>query len=282
MENQHALDDWMNAKPLKCTSLQIRMPSGTDVHKDFHHRLSSDQRHHVSTLPYSPHFMSVESAFYAWLAHDEASYLNCVQMLSNHPKIIARKVTLAKLLRRNPTTEIRTEQRIPLPRKCRHQLMTIFDGETTFTGDKVVKFPNGETHVFIEYVQQTNDDYCGDKKDASIHHGMNVPTSPPPVARGFAAAAAAANATSPAPAAGTVPASVSTNMDTSDDNLSADMAATADVPPQFAKVVDGYDGAAERDGRSVKSKKRAAAKQDDADDDEIETVYSEPAGPQNF
>lgn len=286
MENQCVLDDWTNAKPQKCTSLQIRLPSGTDIHKEFHHHLSSCQRFHASTLPFSPNFMACEPAFFSWMADNPQACLNALQLLKNHPKTVARKVAIAKLIRRNPTAEIRTEQRIPLPRKCRHELATSYDGDDTFVGDKVVNYPNGETHIHIEHVEESKDDYRGDKKNSSVHNATMMPPTPTKFpAQGFAAAAA----NNFSPPAGVPGPAAAAAMD--DDNLTAEMeddVGTA-VPTTFATAVEtSYDGAAERSvsGKSVKrratNQDNLTLNQDDDDDDEVKTVYSEQPKEKTF
>lgn len=70
-------------------------------------------------------------------------------MLKNHPKCVARKVTITESLENGPTAQARTSHSIPLPCPCRHALADVHDGEEVFVGDKVAVRPDGETHVHI-------------------------------------------------------------------------------------------------------------------------------------
>lgn len=87
-----------------------------------------------------------------------------------------------------------------------------------------------------------------------------------------------------------VPAGPAAAAAANDDDLSVEMEETVpDKPPAFAEVIDACDGAAEPVGRSVKSKRRCASKQDDTelnlDEDErveVETVHSEQPANTHF
>ena len=90
-------------------------------------------------------------------------------MLEIHPKVIARKNSIAKLKKRNSdkTKVIRLTQRIPLPFKVKHQVSTKAS-DPLFFGKTFVPYADGSTWLHVELLQDNQDAYVADEEDPDI------------------------------------------------------------------------------------------------------------------
>jgi len=151
-----------------------------------------------------------------------------------HPRIIARKKTIAQARGRDPNhAKVVVKSRYRLPFKVRHVFATKADGDPFFHGKKTIMYQDGETHHHIELVEMKRDGYDPEKSDPSVHQ-----------ARGRAPNASNAS----------VPASVQFGGPSpmEEDGTSQ----TGNAKPTV--LDDGYDG----DGATRASIKRKASKQE--------------------
>ena len=266
----YILDEWKY--PERRLSLQIRLPSGTFVHQHLEHRVSTNQDEYVLALPYSANFRSVEAAFFSYLGKDSDTFVGISNRLKGHPKIIARKISMAKLLRRNPTKELWVEQRIKLPYPVKHLPATRNDGCDDFHGVRFVQYDNSEVHLHVELVKDVKDGYKHDRVSIGIQKARRAIKPPGTMQLNIPATL------------GNSVGCTTTEMETDEDNACEDKNASnaRHYAESVLKRADGvstahvggssvdaarllcneYDGAANRGTRSVKSLKRTASVQD--------------------
>ena len=119
----------------------------------------------------SSNMIDAEEAF---AYKNEESCPKMAAILEIHPKIIARKHSVSKLLNRDPTKKmIVLRQRIPLPFACRHQFSNE-DSDRIFHGMEFKEHDNGEVHLHVELLQDTNDSYESEQAKANY-----IPASKP-------------------------------------------------------------------------------------------------------
>jgi len=81
-----------------------------------------------------------------------------------HPRIIARKKTIAQARGRDPNhAKVVVKSRYRLPFKVRHVFATKADGDPFFHGKKTIMYQDGETHHHIELVEMKRDGYDPEK-----------------------------------------------------------------------------------------------------------------------
>ena len=73
-------------------------------------------------------------------------------------------VASSKVKGRSVTSGFFYEQRIPLPRKCKHVLASSTDGDTFFFGKKFIEYPHGSVFLHVELVVETQDNYCPEER----------------------------------------------------------------------------------------------------------------------
>ena len=90
-------------------------------------------------------------------------------VLEFHPKVTARKNSIAKLRKRSSdkTKVIRFTQRITLPFKVRHQF-SCSKSDPLFFGKKYVPYNDGSTWLHVEVLQDNQDAYVADEEDDDI------------------------------------------------------------------------------------------------------------------
>jgi len=99
------------------------------------------------------------------------------ELLAIHPKTIARKKTIAKLRKQDPTCKtIWLEQRIPLPFKCCHIFSTAND-DSIFNGKKFVYYHDESVWAHVELVKDTGDNYAFDEEAPDVKIG-GIPQTP--------------------------------------------------------------------------------------------------------
>jgi hypothetical protein len=247
------------------------MLSGADFHKGVGVCLSTSKMELVLSFPMSIFMARSESAFatsfFDWKHFNNEHEKACMGVImKNHGKTVARMVSVSKVKGRSSVDEFLYQQRIPLPRRCKHNFPSQRDGDDFFHGQNFIQYTDGSIHLHVELLCESTDGY----------HPEEVAAKPSThIASPAANIASPANNPSPAPAAATsassfhAPASVG----------------GAQIPLPGAAVVfaNGYDGAGTR-LRSVKrqctfqdsqqQQQNQAATDDDTEYDEY-TVYTE-------
>ena len=85
-------------------------------------------------------------------------------LLKHHPKSAARMVTASKTKGCSNTKGHFYEQRIPLLRKCQHNLAACTDGDEFFQGKKFVEYPDGSIFLHVELLCESHDNYCPEER----------------------------------------------------------------------------------------------------------------------
>jgi len=154
------LDSWHDTSPCARMSLQVQLPSGADVYKTCSVRVSTDQKSIILNFPMSIYISSPSFAFNTYIlgmeeyADDDEDVINYV--LENHPKVISRKRSIAKICERNQEKEMMYEQRVPLGRRVNREFATVKQ-DRLFNGKKFVNYPDGSCHVHLEMVCDSGD-----------------------------------------------------------------------------------------------------------------------------
>jgi hypothetical protein len=143
------------------------MLSGANSYKKVLIRVSTDGKEAVLSMPMSPYLARSDYAFNTFLLNDEAldakdkHYM--LLLLKHHPKVASRMVAVAKIKGRSNTDGFYYEQRITLPRTCKHKFATQ-EGDEMFYGKKFVQYPDGSIFLHFELVADTKDNYIPEER----------------------------------------------------------------------------------------------------------------------
>ena len=85
-------------------------------------------------------------------------------LLKHHPKSAARMVAASKTKGCSNTEGHFYDQRIPLPRKCQHNLAACADGDELFHSKKFVEYPDGSIFLHMELLCESHDSYCPEER----------------------------------------------------------------------------------------------------------------------
>lgn len=245
------IDKWHDALPQGRISVLVQLASGNDVHKKIDVRVSTDQLSLVVNMPMSPFLARPEFAFNSYLIGEWPSTLGVesqqgAAILNSHPKIIARKLAVAKIREREASKkDFFYEQRIPLPRKCYHKFADNA-GDVFFYGKKFIKYPDGSVHLHVELVAVSGDAFEANKLCPGLVKAHVVPTL--------------VTAQGGTDAGTTAQEQQDEHMNDADDQ-------DQEHHVNISSIVlhGGFAGAARRSSRSVKSAKRTADNQDDGE-----------------
>lgn len=179
----YIIDKWYDTI-LQCRiSVQIQLLSGIDVHKMVGVRVSSDQWSLVLSMRMSPYFARPEFAFNSYLiparppssSGEEPQHM--AMLLNNHPKFIARKLSVAKIRDKGDSMkDVFYEQRIPLPRKCHHKFAEKV-GDMFFSGEKFIKYADGSVHLHVELVAVSSNPSKASKQPPNLVQASSIPMS---------------------------------------------------------------------------------------------------------
>jgi hypothetical protein len=143
----------------------------------FSHRVSTDQKIFIITMPLNLNFMRPEAEFFSHILN-EAKYKYdksglALKMaackLNGHAKVIARNKLLGKLVGRDFTKPcVMDELRIPLPFECEHNPVTPMQ-DNYFHRHQIVKYPECSKHFTIEFVGAKKDSWSPLKSDISVN-----------------------------------------------------------------------------------------------------------------
>ena len=135
------------------------MMSGIDVIKKTTARVSTDKMSIVLQTPMSSYATETKNAFNLYLLDNDGSNDALEYILDFHPKVIARKHSVAKLRKRDcDNTDIVLMQRIPLPYPCKHTFSTE-DDDPIFFGSKYIEYEDGSTWLHLDLLADTKDAY---------------------------------------------------------------------------------------------------------------------------
>jgi hypothetical protein len=106
----YIIDKWHDTRPQGRISAQVLLPSGNDVHKTVEVRVSTDQLSLVVSMPMSPYLARPDYALNSYLVEEWPNTLGAggepqqgTVTLDSHPKVIARKLSVAKIREREAT-----------------------------------------------------------------------------------------------------------------------------------------------------------------------------------
>lgn len=167
------LDKWHDSRPQCRISVQVLMLSGESVQDLAMVRVSTDQNWLVIEMPMCDFFERPDFAFDTFLLHD-GNRDEVENILRIHPKTVARKRSVANIKERNHLTSMYFEQRIPLPRKCRHRFADSSD-DNLFFGKKIVRYPGGAVHLHVELIGESSDAYKAYKDSPVVTNAYNNP-----------------------------------------------------------------------------------------------------------
>ena len=111
----YIIDEWRY--PERHLSIQVRLPSGINARSQLIHCVLTNQDEYVLSLPYSSNFQTAEGGFYSYVGEGNESLDDVRARLNGHAKVIARQISMSKLLKRDPTKELWVDMRIKLPYK---------------------------------------------------------------------------------------------------------------------------------------------------------------------
>lgn len=154
-------DYWKDSTPNMRVSVQFQLESGYDAHRKLNIRVSTDGMDLVVTKKTSIYMMDPTKGLIERFTKDGLMDIHeAKNILKYHPRIIARKDSVAGLLKRDSNKkELDQTFRVPLPFKCRHKFTTPDDGDDFFHGVNFVKYENGEVWCHVELITQILDNY---------------------------------------------------------------------------------------------------------------------------
>ena len=173
MNLPYVLDLWKNSTPQNGIGVQVWMLSGfekgtTNV------RVSTDKNALIIETILPQTATDPKEAFNSYIIGDVKKRTQLdIQLyetvLELHPKVTARKNSIAKLRKRSSdkTKVIRFTQRITLPFKVRHQF-SCSKSDPLFFGKKYVPYNDGSTWLHVEVLQDNQDAYVADEEDDDI------------------------------------------------------------------------------------------------------------------
>eukprot|EP00957_Ditylum_brightwellii_P085106 6470732-Ditylum_brightwellii.AAC.1 len=127
------------------------MPSGKAVHQEASIQVSTNQDELILTLPMSHFLAQCDCAFEVLVkepkSFDQNMHPYLKTILKYHPRSVACMVSTSKMKGCNAMSGFTYEQRIPLPKKVRHQFVAERDGDF---------YPRG-----IHVVPRNDEDSCG-------------------------------------------------------------------------------------------------------------------------
>jgi hypothetical protein len=199
-------------------------------------------------------------------SESEKSCMNVI--MKHHGKTVSRMVSVSKITERNSTKSFMYEQRISLPRSCKHNFAGNTDGDEFFHGKKFVQYPDGSVHLHVELLCESSDGYNPEevtqKPVTHVASPANIPFVPPP-----------------SPSVAGAPSPNHQHFEEAARNFSSPPSqAGLSAPPASGNAVvlmNGYDGVAPR-SRSAKclctfQDREPMPSTNDAED--VETVYDE-------
>ena len=167
--NPFMVDQWKDATPNKRISIQFQIATGVLAHKKLNVRVSTDGMSLVVTHQASKYLTNPKKSLLAMLLKRGLNKESAAELLMYHPRIIARKTSIAALIgRSNSEKKLEYDFRIPLPYKCRHKITTELDGDKYFYGINYFEYGNGEVWCHVELVAQMMDDYRSEKLEAVL------------------------------------------------------------------------------------------------------------------
>jgi len=159
----YSVDTWKDGTPNDRCSIQVHMPSGHNLHRKTTVRVSTALNELIIRIPKSANLIDTTLGILCNLEPQVAS------MLTYHPKVIARKASIAKLRGRDPEhAPLYLTHRIALPFKCRPKITDDTDGDRFFSGKKFVEYSDGELHLHVELIADVGDDYRATADDHSV------------------------------------------------------------------------------------------------------------------
>jgi hypothetical protein len=163
------------------------MLSGADFYKEVGVRVSTNKMELVLTFPMSSFMSRAENAFSSCFL-DGRQFNNeheksCMKVImKHHGKTVSRMVSISKIKGRSSADDFLYEQRIHLPRACKHNIAGISDGDEFFFGKKFIQYPDGSVHLHIELLCETSDGYHPEEVLGSnpMTHVASPANIPPP------------------------------------------------------------------------------------------------------
>ena len=157
------VDYWKDSTPNMRVSVQFLVESGYSAHKNLDVRVSTDGFNLVVTKKSSAYLMDANKALIEKCISKGMNKQDAHLILSHHPRVIARRDSVAKLTGRDTNQRlIDQELRIPLPYKCRHKITTAEDGDEYFYGLDYFTYQNGETYCHVDLIVQMADSYTAE------------------------------------------------------------------------------------------------------------------------
>jgi hypothetical protein len=164
----YMLELWRDSFGKSRVSIQVQLLSGRNAYKQTFARVSTNGKCLVLTMPMSPYLARSDYAFNTFLLKadglSEMDKKHLLIRLKHHPKCAGRMVATSKVKGRSNTQGFFYEQRIPLPRKVKHEYATSMDGDDLFHGKTFVEYPDGSQFLHIELVSEVKDSYCPEER----------------------------------------------------------------------------------------------------------------------
>ena len=164
----YMLELWRDSFGKSRVSIQVQLLSGRNAYKQTFARVSTNGKFFVVTMPMSPYLARSDYAFNTFLLKadglSEMDKKHLLIRLKHHPKCAGRMVATSKVKGRSNTQGFFYEQRIPLPRKVKHEYATPMDGDDLFHGKTFVEYPDGSQFMHVELVSEVKDSYCPEER----------------------------------------------------------------------------------------------------------------------
>jgi hypothetical protein len=164
----YMLELWRDSFGKSRVSIQAQLLSGRNAYKQTFARVSTNGKCLVVTMPMSPYLARSDYAFNTFLLKadglSEMDKKHLLIRLKHHPKCAGRMVATSKVKGRSNTQGFFYEQRIPLPRKVKHEYATRMDGDDLFHGKTFVEYPDGSQFMHIELISEIKDSYCPEER----------------------------------------------------------------------------------------------------------------------
>jgi hypothetical protein len=164
----YMLELWRDSFGKSRVSIQVQLLSGRNAYKQTFARVSTNGKCLVLTMPMSPYLARSDYAFNTFLLKadglSEMDKKHLLIRLKHHPKCAGRMVATSKVKGRSNTQGFFYEQRIPLPRKVKHEYATAMDGDDLFHGKTFVEYPDGSQFMHVELVSEVKDSYCPEER----------------------------------------------------------------------------------------------------------------------
>lgn len=175
----YVIDEWHDKIPRRRLSVQVHMLSSSLTYLELNTkvRVSTDQRFLVITFPMSVYMSRPDCAFNSYILEDDSTKAT-KEVLEIHPKTTARKLAVAEIKQRS-TRDIIYEQRIPLPRKCRHRFAGD-EGDLFFGGKRFVSYEDGSCHLHVELIVASFGGYEAYETRARVLRASNAHISVAP------------------------------------------------------------------------------------------------------